>query len=98
MYKPPQGYAAPGYAQARAVAQPMAALAAAGPIALESAQDYGEPVTYQIVPTRPPVNRADVDSSESAVEVMVMWGDLSILKVDHLSPPRSYYVGEAPDA
>ena len=65
------------------------------PIALEAAQDYGEPVTYQIVPTAPPVNPADVDSSESAVEVMVMWGDLSILHVEHLSPPRSYLRGRS---
>ena len=27
-----------------------------------------------------------------------MWGELSILHVEHLSPPRSYYVGEATDA
>jgi TonB family protein len=97
----PQAYAQPGYAQpafaqqASAVAQPMIA---AGPLAEEAARDYGEPVTYQLVPTAPPVNPADVDSSETAVEVVVMWGELSILHVEHLSPPRSYYVGEATDA
>ena len=28
----------------------------------------------------------------------LMWGELSILHVDHMSPPRSFYVGEATDA
>ena len=69
-----------------------------GALAHEAARDYGEPVTYQLVPTAPPVNPADVDSAETAVEVIVMWGELSILHVEHLSPPRSFYVGEATDA
>jgi TonB family protein len=88
------GYGLPG----RAVAQPMMAAAAAGPLAAEAAGDYGEAVTYQLVPTAPPVNPADVDSAENAVEIVIMWGELSILHVEHLSPPRSYYVGEATDA
>jgi len=90
-----QGYGQQGYAQqARAVAQPMAS----GPLASEAARDYGEAVTYQLVPTAPPVNPADIDSSETAVEIVIMWGELSILHVEHLSPPRSFYVGEATDA
>ncbi len=94
--QPLQGYTQQGYAQAapQAMAQPMAA----GSIAAEAAADYGEPVTYQLVPTAPPVNPADIDSSETAVEVVLMWGDLSILHVEHMSPPRSFYVGEATDA
>jgi TonB family protein len=88
------GYGMPG----RAVARPMAAAAVAGPLAAEAAGDYGEAVTYQLVPTAPPVNPADVDSAENAVEIVIMWGELSILHVEHLSPPRSYYIGEATDA
>ena len=58
----------------------------------------GERVAYQMVPTAPPLNPADVDSAESAVEVLIMWGAFSILHVEHLSPPRSFYVGDATDA
>jgi pSer/pThr/pTyr-binding forkhead associated (FHA) protein len=93
----PQAYAQ----HAQAYAQPMAHSSGGGaytPLAAEAAGDYGEAVTYQLVPTAPPVNPADVDSSEMAVEVVIMWGELSILHVDHLSPPRAYYVGEATDA
>lgn len=87
--------AAPQYAQPVAVASSGGAYA---PLAEEATRDYGEPVTYQLVPTAPPVNPMDIDSSEMAVEVVMMWGDLSILHVEHLSPPRSFYVGEATDA
>lgn len=84
-------------------AQPTRTVTAAGAagygaLAAEAAGDYGEPVTYQMVPTAPPVNPGDVDSGETAVEVVIMWGELSILHVEHLSPPRSFYVGEATDA
>ncbi len=56
-----------------------------------------EHVMYQLVPQTPPVNPADVDSGESAVEVVILWGELSILHVEHLSPPRAFYVGDATD-
>ena len=55
-------------------------------------------VVYQLIPQTPPVNPADIDSGEAAVEVVIMWGDLSILHVEHLSPPKSFYVGEAKDS
>ena len=55
-------------------------------------------VVYQLIPQTPPVNPADVDSGESAVEVVILWGELSILHVEHMSPPRSFFVGEATDA
>lgn len=60
--------------------------------------EYTGEVMYQLIPSGPAVNPAEVDSHESAVEVMIMWGDLSILHVAHLSPPRSFYVGESTDA
>jgi TonB family protein len=61
-------------------------------------EEGGDNVVYQLIPQTPPVNPADVDSGESAVEVVILWGELSILHVEHLSPPRSYYVGEATDS
>jgi len=84
------------YAQPAQVAQPVA-ITATG-MAGEALRDYGEAATYALVPTAPPVNPADIDSSENAVEVVVMWGELSILHVEHLSPPRGFYIGESTDA
>lgn len=96
-YQQPQ-YQQPQYQQQAAYAQAQAMGGEYSGLAAEAAADYGEPVTYQLVPVAPPVNPADVDSAESAVEVIVMWGELSILHVEHMSPPRSFYVGEATDA
>jgi len=39
----------------------------------------------------------DVDSADHAIEVVVMWGDSSVLHVEHMSPPRSFSVGEVLD-
>lgn len=64
----------------------------------ETQEEGSDNVMYQLIPQTPPINPADVDSGESAVEVVILWGELSILHVEHLSPPRSYYVGEATDA
>ena len=49
---------------------------------------------YGIAASGPPVNPAEVESAQSAAEVVVMWGDMSVLYVEHLSPPRAFYVGE----
>jgi TonB family protein len=81
-----------------AAAPAFAAAPHAPPANLDAAAMSGENVAYQMVPAAPPVNPMDVDSAESAVEVIVMWGDLSILHIEHLSPPRGFYVGEATDA
>ena len=54
-------------------------------------------VQYQLVPSGPPVNAVEIESGDPSVEVVVMWGDYSVLHVAHLSPPRSFYVGEAID-
>jgi pSer/pThr/pTyr-binding forkhead associated (FHA) protein len=64
----------------------------------EESQEGSDNVMYQLIPQTPPINPSDVDSGESAVEVVILWGELSILHVEHLSPPRSYYVGEATDS
>ena len=39
-----------------------------------------------------------VDSDDAALEVVVMWGELSILHVAHLAPPRAFCVGDALDS
>jgi len=58
--------------------------------------DDGDPNDYQygIAASGPPVNPADVETAASAAEVVVMWGDVSVLHVAHLSPPRNFYIGE----
>jgi hypothetical protein len=53
-------------------------------------------VQYGIVASGPPVLPEEVETSEGAVEVVVMWGEQSVLHVEHLSPPRPFYVGEPP--
>lgn len=84
-----------------AAAAPAAALpnpfAAPAPVAAPAGGHGGHgggDVRYGIAASGPPVNPAEVESHTSAAEVVVMWGDMSVLHVEHLSPPRSFYVGE----
>jgi hypothetical protein len=50
--------------------------------------------TYQLIKSGPEVSADEVEVAHlSAIEVMIMW-DSNVLHVEHLTPPRSYYVGE----
>ena len=50
--------------------------------------------TYRLVKSGPDVHSDEVENTHiPAVEVMILW-DATILHVAHLTPPRSYYVGE----
>jgi pSer/pThr/pTyr-binding forkhead associated (FHA) protein len=50
--------------------------------------------TYTLLKSGPEVNPDEVEVPHLAsIEVMTVW-DSNILHVDHLTPPRSYYVGE----
>jgi hypothetical protein len=52
------------------------------------------PYTYSLVKSGPDVNPDEVEMAHLAtVEVMVMW-DTNVLHCKHLTPPRSWYVGE----
>jgi len=84
-------FAAPAAAPA-AMPNPFAAPAPAAPAAGGGGSPGG--VRYGIQPSGPPVNPAEVETHASAAEVTVMWGDMSVLHVEHVSPPRSFYVGE----
>jgi hypothetical protein len=84
------------------VANPFAAVASpfgessafAGPSADDVPADAPEgSYTYQMIKAAPPVPSEEVESAATSVEVMVLW-DQSILHVAHLTPPRSFYVGE----
>jgi TonB family protein len=95
---PPNPFAAPaaaagGAAAGGALPNPFAA---SQPAASPAGGGEGE-VRYGIQASGPPVNPAEVESATSAAEVVVMWGDTSVLHVEHLSPPRSFYVGEGKD-
>ena len=50
--------------------------------------------TYQLVKSGPEVSADEVEVAHLAsIEVMIMW-DTNVLHVSHLTPPRSYFVGE----
>jgi hypothetical protein len=63
-------------------------------LGIDMPSDPGGPGTYSMVKSGPDVNPDEVEIAHvSTVEVMVMWGT-NVLNVAHLTPPRSYYVGE----
>jgi hypothetical protein len=86
-------------------ANPFVAQAVPAPPAYQQAPAYGhgavpmdidpnQPFTYQMVKSGPDVNPDEVEVPHlAAIEVMVMW-DTNVLHVSHLTPPRSFYVGE----
>jgi len=49
--------------------------------------------TYTLVKSAPDVPNEEVETSATSVEVMILW-DTMVLHVSHLTPPRSFYVGE----
>jgi TonB family protein len=89
-------YAAPGYGQAAAAAAP--AYTGPRPEYLEEGEDDPERVRYGLVATAPAPSADEVETADRALEVMIMWGDNSVLNVEHLNPVRSYYIGESTDA
>jgi hypothetical protein len=57
----------------------------------------GEPsrFIYQIVPQAPPLDPHELDTSTASIEIVIIWGGFSVLHVAHLTPPRSFFLGEA---
>jgi hypothetical protein len=55
-----------------------------------------EGVRYGLIAVGPSVDPHEVETGDSAVEVVIMWGQSSVLHVAYLSPPRAFYVGEGP--
>ena len=54
----------------------------------------GTGFTYSMVKSGPDVNPDEVEVAHlSTIEVMILW-DSNVLHVSHLTPPRSFYVGE----
>ncbi len=87
---PPQGFGG-------AIANPF--VASATPQAYAGSADidpHAPPgsYTYTMMKSGPDVNPDEVEVAHLAsIEVMIIW-DTNVLHVDHLTPPRSYYVGE----
>ncbi|MCS6797687.1 MAG: TonB family protein [Myxococcota bacterium] len=86
---------------APALPDPFAPPPPVGPSALghhAAAEENGENVEYGIVASGPPVPAEEVETAAQAVEVSILWGERSVLHVDHVTPPRAYYVGDEVDA
>lgn len=89
---PPPAYSAPP--PMVAVARDQVPMGPFGPMPGGSDLDPNAPFTYQMIKSGPDVNPDEVEQAHvAAVEVMVMW-DANVLHVSHLTPPRSWYVGE----
>lgn len=70
-----------------------AALRAEDPLQVASDADPST-YTYTLVKSGPDVAAEEVELvGVEAIEVMILWGN-NVLHVEHLTPPRSYYVGE----
>jgi hypothetical protein len=57
-----------------------------------SAEDSAS--TYAMIASAPPIDASEVETSAAAVEVVIKWQD-TILHVGHLTPARSFFVGDA---
>ncbi len=76
-------------------ANPFAAASYAAPSAPADVATGGPGVSYALVKSGPAVPPDEVEVVHlSTVEVMVLW-DTNVLHVRHLTPPRSFYVGES---
>ena len=49
--------------------------------------------TYSLLKSAPDVAPEDCETQAAAIEVMILW-DQSVLHVSHLTPPRSFHLGE----
>ncbi len=90
---PASPFEAPSQPFAAAAAAPSTALIGPG-LGLEPAMDGGTGFTYSMVKSGPDVSPDEVEVAHlSAIEVMVLW-DSNVLHISHLTPPRSFFVGE----
>jgi len=90
---PATPFAAPSAPFATAQAAAPSAPAGVG-LGLEAPVDGGSGYTYSMVKSGPDVSPDEVEVAHlSAIEVMVLW-ESNVLHVSHLTPPRSFFVGE----
>ena len=60
----------------------------------ENEHGLADRYVYQLVPQTPRLDEYELDSSDSALEIVILWGGASVLHVAHLSPPRAFYLGD----
>jgi hypothetical protein len=53
-----------------------------------------ETVGYRLLRSGPPLDPREVESDDPMLEVVILWGESSVLHAAHLSPPRAFYLGE----
>lgn len=53
---------------------------------------------YRLLASGPPIDPTEVETADSAIEIVIMWGEHNVLSVEHLSPPRPFSVGDQVDA
>lgn len=49
--------------------------------------------TYELVPSGPAISAEECERDIEAIEIVARWGT-SVLAVSHLTPPRSFFIGE----
>jgi hypothetical protein len=91
----PAGAAAPFAAPSAPFVAQAAPQAVGVGLGIEPSMDGGgSGFTYSMVKSGPEVSPDEVEVAHlSSIEVMVLW-DSNVLHVSHLTPPRSFYVGE----
>ena len=89
---PAAGFAIPTpYGQA---AYAQGAVDATPGLGIEPPMEGATGFTYSMVKSGPDVSPDEVEVAHlSSIEVMILW-DSNVLHVSHLTPPRSFYVGE----
>ncbi|MBN1652869.1 MAG: AgmX/PglI C-terminal domain-containing protein [Deltaproteobacteria bacterium] len=55
-------------------------------------------VCFQLLASGPPIDPVEVETADTTLEVVILWGEQSVLHVAHLSPPRPFSVGDRVDA
>jgi hypothetical protein len=86
---------APANPFAPAAVNPFAQMPFAASAAAPSSATGGPGASYALIKSGPAVPPDEVEVVHlSTVEVMVLW-DTNVLHVRHLTPPRSFYVGES---
>ena len=65
------------------------------PTNVPKASSSEDAMRYGLVASGTPVESRDVESHHDTVEVVVLWGDDSVLRVEHVDPRSTWAVGES---
>ncbi len=62
-----------------------------------AAAEPTETIAYRLLPSGPPLDPREVETDDPLLEVVILWGDQSVLHAAHLSPPRPFCLGDESD-